>query len=42
MVLPLAYTPTTVLLPSPLLVVLVVKLDPPSVEILNPRPAVPA
>ena len=41
MVSPTAYTPRTVLLPSPLVVVALVKVAPPSVEILRP-PAVPA
>ena len=36
MVSPTAYTPSTSLLPSPLVVVLLVKVAPPSVEILRP------
>jgi hypothetical protein len=41
-VLPTTYTPLTALSPSPSAVVLVVKLAPPSVEMLNPPPLVPA
>jgi hypothetical protein len=35
-VLPEAYTPLTVLLPKPAVVVLLVKFAPPSVDMLNP------